>query len=736
MMRATLLAVLVLLAPVTSGAQERPLITAVDVRGVKSVDRDLLSNGIVTQPTKCRQILYAPFCMLSKAPVLAERHYLDAAELRRDVLRIRLFYWRRGYRDARVTARTERSGDGVRVIIDINEEAPTRITQLDVVQEDSALTRQQLTPLIPLKAGDPLDLIQLDSAALRVREMLWNEGYPDARVVVDTSQVSNEANEGPVTLRLIPGPLVMVTDIVIAGTAKVQASTVRQLLHLKPGSRYRRHDVLQSQRDLYMSGLFDNVELGTGDDRDSARTLVVRVNEAPLNRLELRGGATTADFVQVQAELTRQHVLGGARRLTLRGTLSNLLANQLNGRGAFYDVTNGAPADERAPFLRPTWSASVEVLQPWAFGPRNQIGVSVFTHRRSQPGIVTERGRGASAAVSRDVSDRASATVSYTFETTQIEASDVYFCVSVGLCIDEAIDAVSGRNRLASLSGVYQLDTSDDPFEPTMGWRARGELEHASAVLASDFGFNRANAFVTRYGRVGAGSVLAARIRAGWVRPLASTNRRLGANDPNADPIVHPRKSFFSGGSRSVRGYGENQLGPRVLTIDPGRLLDTTLASPCTAATIASGDCDPNIAGLRANAFQPRPLGGTAIAEANVELRFPLQRSYGMVGAVFLDAAIVGTARFTDLLRSTAALTPGFGVRMDTPVGPVRFDVGIRPRVLEDLPVITQVTDSTRGLQLVTLRTLRRYDAAEATGGALRQILSRLTLHLALGPAF
>jgi hypothetical protein len=69
-------------------------------------------------------------------------------------------------------------------------------------------------------------------------------------------------------------------------------------------------------------------------------------------------------------------------------------------------------------------------------------------------------------------------------------------------------------------------------------------------------------------------------------------------------------------------------------------------------------------------------------------------------------------------------------------VGPVRLDLGIRPQVVEDLPVITQVTDSTGALRLVTLTTLRRYDQTDATGGALRKVLNRLTLHLAIGPAF
>jgi hypothetical protein len=96
----------------------------------------------------------------------------------------------------------------------------------------------------------------------------------------------------------------------------------------------------------------------------------------------------------------------------------------------------------------------------------------------------------------------------------------------------------------------------------------------------------------------------------------------------------------------------------------------------------------------------------------------------------------VGTRRFSDLFGATGAVTPGFGVRFRTPVGPVRLDLGVRPRTVDDLPVITQVTDSTGHLQLVTLKTRRRFDESETTGRSLRKVLNRLTLHLAIGPAF
>jgi hypothetical protein len=170
--------------------------------------------------------------------------------------------------------------------------------------------------------------------------------------------------------------------------------------------------------------------------------------------------------------------------------------------------------------------------------------------------------------------------------------------------------------------------------------------------------------------------------------------------------------------------------------VSPTALTDTALVTPCTTAQIQDGSCDPNLAGLDAAAFFPQPLGGNAVAEASVEYRFPLWPVHGISAAIFVDGAVIGTNQLVDLLGATAAITPGFGLRMDTPVGPVRLDLGIRPTLVEDLPVVTQVTNPDGSVRLVTLTTARKYNPLDSSGGFFRQVMSRLRLHLAIGPPF
>jgi outer membrane protein assembly factor BamA len=719
----------------TTSDARRPLIMEVALRGVKNVDLNQLRAGLVTKGSTCKSPLYLPLCWISRSPLFTARHHLDPLEFRRDVLRVRLFYWQRGWRDVAVVGRTEKAGPGVRAIFEIEEKEPTIIQSLSVTQTDSVLPQQAIDRALQLKAGDPLDLIALDSTILFLRDELWERGHAGANIVLDTTQVSDVSNGGPVSITIEPGPLVHVSGVEFAGNEKVSDETIHRLLTFKKGDLFKRSAILGSQQNLYLSGLFTELDVETPPVGDSLRLVRIRVIEADLNRLELAAGVTTADFGQVDADFSRYNFFGSARHLALRTTVSNLLASSLNGQGIFYDVTDGANGTARDEFLKPTWSISASITQPWLFSIHNQLGISVFAHRRTVPGIAVERGEGASIAFTRDFGPRTNSTLGYTYEVSRINASDVYFCVSFGVCLAPLINVLADGNVLSPVASVTQFDVTNDPFTPDRGYRARIDLEHASGLTASDFRYNRAEFSGSTYRSMSRTAVLAVRGRLGWVGAGRGTNAALGIPGVDDERVIHPRKRFYAGGSLSVRGFGERQLGPRVLTVSPTALTDTALAAPCTTAQLQDGSCDPNIAGLGAGAFQPQPLGGTAVAEFSVEYRFPLWPVHGISAAVFLDGAVIGTNQLSDLLGATGSITPGFGIRMDTPVGPVRLDLGVRPTLVEDLPVVTQVSTA-NGAQLVTLHTTRRYDPLDARGGFLNQIFSRLRLHLAIGPPF
>ena len=699
---------------------QRSEVVDLDLEGVKSVDEEALRESIATDESHCNSSLQLPLCWISKSPYWYTREYLDHTELARDVLRIRVFYWRRGFREARVdTAVAGRGEDKVAVKFTITEGEPTLVTFVDVIGPDSLLPNGAVRRVERLH-GRPFDLLRLDSALVGLRQAAWERGYADA-VVSDTVGLVVGRREVDLIVAVEPGPLTRVDSIVISGNEQISERTIRNSLALREGDVFRRSAVQTSQRNLYQSQLFQTALIDVPGGQDSTKVVSVTVAESPLHAARIAGGVSTIDFAQVEASWTDYNFLGAARRLTLRGGLANLLAEQLEGSGPFLDVSSLTRDTERAePYLRPNWQLGAEFSQPWFGSYRNTIGGSLFWRRRSAPGVYVDKGYGASATFTRDVALRIPVSLTYQFEVTQLErAGDVYFCIIFGVCESESVDAMRASQRLSPLVLTATADRGNDAFSPTAGYRASASLEHASAFTISDFRYNRASADGAVYREFGR-AVLAVHGRAGWVSAIGSSAEATGVGG------VHPRKRFFAGGSRSVRGFGENQLGPRVLTIPaPGDT--TTLHATCIGAS-DQRPCSALLAELDASRFTPRPVGGNSVIEGNIEYRFPVWDKFG--AAVFVDAALVGNGDITEFAAATGAVTPGVGIRYVTPVGPVRVDVGYRPDLTQTMRVYTEVVGGDGRSELVQIGE-RSYDV-----NAGRSFLDRLVLHFSIGQAF
>ena len=82
-----------------------------------------------------------------------------------------------------------------------------------------------------------------------------------------------------------------------------------------------------------------------------------------------------------------------------------------------------------------------------------------------------------------------------------------------------------------------------------------------------------------------------------------------------------------------------------------------------------------------------------------------------------------------DFARGSSAITPGAGIRYNSPVGPIRVDLGYNPRLTENLAVVTNTKVNGED-KLVGLETERTYMSGKNT------FLGRLVLHLSIGQAY
>ena len=81
---------------------EAPEVLKLSLRGVKAFAGSDIQQSIATEASHCRGLILTPICWITKSKAVYAHFFLDRKELARDVLRIRVFYWKRGYRETTV----------------------------------------------------------------------------------------------------------------------------------------------------------------------------------------------------------------------------------------------------------------------------------------------------------------------------------------------------------------------------------------------------------------------------------------------------------------------------------------------------------------------------------------------------------------------------------------------------------------------------------------------------------
>ena len=701
--------------------------------GAREVSAADLRTVIFTRTSACRLILFAPICKATPNLLFTDRRRTTQAALGEDITNLRVYYFRRGFREAQVDTVLVPVKRGVDVTFRITEGPPTRVASLSVTQREPVITPAELRHAVVIREGDPLDLFALDTTLVRLRNAAWNHGYGDVRI--DTSVPRPDASRlVPVRIVVDPRYLTRVGEVEFEGNHALSDATLRRALLLRPGGLYTRDAVLESERRLFQSPALARALVLTPPEGDSVKHITVAVTETAPHHASATLGFNTVEFVQTAVEL-RHNVLGAGRWLDARLRAGNLLGEQLNGHAIFRQVVPGDAVDASL-FLRPTYQGSLTITQPWIAGPRTSASLTMFGGRRSLPGIVVDEDLGASVGVVRELAVRLPVGLNYRIESTRVQGGGIYFCAGYGICDNATIQALERRQRLAPIGASAWIDRSDDLEAPTSGYTAVLDAEHASSATGSTFAHNRVatdGSYYHTFARteeLGDGSsfpkVLALHGRLGFVRPL---DDRAALGVAGSGPgILHPRTRFYAGGMQSVRGFAENELGPQVLQARTASLL----AAGCSNATIADGSCDPST--VPSDELFIRPTGGSSVVEGSVELRVSLMKQFG--GVVFLDGAYVGTSGIDSPASGKGAITPGAGLRYRSVLGVLRLDFGLRPVGSQLLPVVAAVPDGAGGERIVRLSREKSYSPIDPSPGTLHSIARRIVVHFAMGQAF
>lgn len=650
---------LCLVAPL-AGQSEDQTVRGLAFEGNSYYDDVTLASRVAT--TNSSWLVRAP---LIRQLGLGEERRFGEYQFRRDVLGLEVFYKYSGFPDVRVDTTVVRSDDGVRATFRITEGAPIRIGSLVVSGLDEIPTRSDLIRDLPLAAGDVFNRYILnttmDTLALRLR----NDGFPTA--TVDTaSSVDVAARTATVELIVAPGTPAVFGDVTVIGAVAIDTAFIASLVTARPGEPYRLDDLYRSQRALYLSELFRGATVGIDTSRfqegDRIVPIIVSVVEGKVHRARAVAGYATNDCFRAGAGWTARNFLGNGRVVDVSGRISKIGVGSPFGLGLERSICSPL-ADDSVGSRMVNYGLDVTLRRPGFLSPDNTLSLSLFSERRSEYMVYLREEVGAGIALTRETAARIPLTFGYRISFGQTEANDVVFCQFFNACALGDVVQLRQRRVLVTLSANATRSRVNNLLNPSRGSIMTADLTISSRYLGSSTltEFVRIVAEATKYIPVSRRVVLALHAKAGAV---VAPDIDFESGRVN---FVPPEQRFYAGGANDLRGFGRNELGPQVYVVPRDALL-------------GDGTIDPT----KLSEVRPAATGGNRLGVANVELRFPTPflGDRFRLGA-FVDAGALWNGGTPAMLR----ITPGVGLRVTSPVGPIRLDVAWNNYRLESGPV-------------------------------------------------
>jgi outer membrane protein assembly factor BamA len=675
----------------TSAPAQRFNLESLKVTGNSHVDEDEITERIASRET--------PKFLGLFSGILYDYEVFNRFVLERDLQRVERYYRARGYYQAHArAAHVFRSGSKVRVEIVVEEGEPVLLRRVDIYGIDKLpkdlqiKARAAVTGELPL--GEPLEEAKLDEASKALAALLGDTGYARA-IVRKSADVTLPLNFAAAGFWVTAGEPSEIGEVKLEGLADLPEDKVRRALDLQPGMAYSQSELDESKRALLDLGVFGSVEIEPqvdaatpGPNGKPRIPILVKLEKAKLRSVHL-GGGVQIDSLKSDVHLTAgwedQSFLGGMRKLQ-------------------FDVTPGVvvyptrfPTFETPQRLLPEGRFRTEFRQPGFITGRTSLVLKgqVAAYPLLPPGE-----RDPKAPIVGYFDYRASAGLErtyyklYTYLSQNVQVNvPFYYFVNDEKDRDAALKPV-----VASYPALTStLDFRDDRIHPHRGIYIGNELQVAG--LGGQARDLKIQPEIRAYVPVSRRVTLASRASFGLLFAqnygrTVETNALEGAPPPDADEVGRREnwvkdiqlmfmRGLFAGGSGSNRGYPLRGIGPHgaVPFYNHGQSMSPTTSGNADSdykitndyCRTVGKDADGNVP-KDARSVCDLPLGGFTLWELSVELRFPL--TGGLSGTIFTDAADVSARRLS--FRWRPHLSSGFGLRYDTPVGPVRFDLGFR----------------------------------------------------------
>jgi outer membrane protein assembly complex protein YaeT len=528
----------------------------------------------------------------------------------------------------------------------------------------------QLTPLMNTKVGQLFSPQNLAGD----RDSLWTDymsrGFDQVRVEVAQQIEPADSSKVDVVFHITEGQQAFVRKVLLTGLHFTRPGTVAKAVLLHSGDPLNQTALLQTQHNLYDLALFNEVETAienpSGEGTD--KTVLIQAEEArrwaltygfgfeaqtgnPQNNCAgANAGGVTCNpngkkgvSPRVLADLTRNNLFGRELSASLRGNYG-LLEQKI-------DLL----------FQSPHFRGNRNFGLTFSGGYANSLDVSTYVASKLETGVRwTEHFNSPNSRLSK----ANTFIYEFNFRRVKVDASSLQVYPA-------EIAQLSTAVRVAGPGLAWIRDTRDSPLDAHHGTYTSFQEFVSSTAFGSEVNFNRLDLSNSSYHGFGKGHfVLARNTRYGQERAFGAHNGEL---------IPLPER-LYAGGATSLRGFGQNDAGPR----DPetgfpiggaGALIESTelRLPPPTLPWLGNsvsvvlfhdmGNVFTNAGDAWASILRFRQPDRNACKNLTYNNPNPVP-----TGAT-TSTGVAGSCNFNYFSHA-----PGVGLRYNTPVGPIRLD--------------------------------------------------------------
>jgi outer membrane protein insertion porin family len=482
-------------------------------------------------------------------------------------------------------------------------------------------------------------------------ETLTNNGYMTAgydSTIIFRDTITRRAN---LNIFIDPGDRLTIGEIRInksgEGSPYVSDTLLKEVAAIRPGEFYSREKVGKSQLRLFRTGLFRSINLSgaISDTAEGKIPLDLSGNIGYLNELApeiIMDNERSSFNLGLGAAYTRRNFLGDARKFTFSTKAGIIDVMNFN-----FDNIFRKPADRDSTFQGfVNFSAKVE--QPYIFNR------PIYGNLEFYANLLT---------ILRSTSNTLGSKILFDFEMPYYTFVSL-LQPSYSLEFLEYIPSLENLGldlKIHSLTSILGTEIgssrTDDIFFPASGYNSTFLIEGAvsntkylvSGIAVDTIDIQNPNVGETAYFYKAQLTnafyfplnfrktlVFAAKLKTGYIQ-----------NIKGSQALIPPNRTFFAGGSNSVRGWRSREIAPEDTVEYYGLLLNSS-----------SG-----------NSF----LGGTFLLEGSFEYRIRFLRDFGLTFFSDYGSVFNGYQKFR---FDKFAVAAGFGLRYFSSIAPFRFDFG------------------------------------------------------------